>query len=63
MTNGILLGSETYEITVTCSECGRIEVMYVPTEYEISDIQRFLYGRGWTSVASVWLCDIDEAHA
>lgn len=52
----ILLGSETWEITVTCIECHRTEIMYVPYDKDANDVHRFLIGRGWSSSEAFWTC-------
>lgn len=52
----ILLGSETWQIHVTCIECAYTELMYVPVDLEVNDVRLFLIGRGWVAKDAFWTC-------
>jgi hypothetical protein len=58
----ILLGSETYEVAVTCSTCGHTDVMYVPVA-ETNEVSEFLINRGWRrhSRGFAWFCPKESA--
>lgn len=56
----ILLGSETWEIIVTCMVCQATEVMYVPTDRKVEDIKAFLTDREWSESSGFWTCPKHE---